>query len=138
MSEPTLRLLPVRRDLPALWDGRGVEWKGWTSGVTTARFHDLKPRCCERCASRGEESLNLGVVAPLPGATFDVHIARRLPSGREYLRTVAKDAWPIVQLVAFRCPDCRLDTVWDKETDEWWTLDESDYGDEGSTDPRLF
>lgn len=37
------------------------------------------------------------------------------------------------RLHAFRCTDCKHDVVWDRDTDEWWTLDHTDYGDEGST-----
>ena len=44
-------------------------------------------------------------------------------------------ARPGVRLFAFRCPDCGLDTVVDytSEPEQVWTLDESDYGDGGST-----
>ena len=37
--------------------------------------------------------------------------------------------WPS----GFRCPGCGLDEVFDMDTEECWTLDGSDYGDEGST-----
>ncbi len=36
---------------------------------------------------------------------------------------------------AFRCPDCGEVVVWDVDSDEWWTLDESDYGPDGSWPP---
>jgi hypothetical protein len=37
------------------------------------------------------------------------------------------------RLDAIRCQDCRHDQVWDTDTDEWWDLDHTDYGTEGST-----
>ena len=40
---------------------------------------------------------------------------------------------PVTSIVAFRCPGCGLDEVFDMDTEECWTLDGSDYGDEGST-----
>ena len=39
----------------------------------------------------------------------------------------------VTSIVAFRCPGCGLDEVFDMDTEECWTLDGSDYGDEGST-----
>lgn len=38
-------------------------------------------------------------------------------------------------LVAYRCTACRLDTVWDARADQHWTLDDSDYGPDGSVEP---
>lgn len=38
-------------------------------------------------------------------------------------------------LTAIRCAGCKLDTVWDHDTDEWWTLDHTDYDDSGSNHP---
>lgn len=43
--------------------------------------------------------------------------------------------WPVYDIHAFRCPGCGEVTVWDVASDEWWTLDESDYGPGGSTAP---
>ena len=56
---------------------------------------------------------------------------------RERLRSLAHKRKSIAlwRLYAFRCPDCRLDTVWDHDTDEWWTLDHTDYSDAGSSQP---
>lgn len=43
---------------------------------------------------------------------------------------------PVVRyrLSAFRCTRCSLDTIRDWNTDQWWSLDPTDYGREGSTD----
>jgi hypothetical protein len=42
---------------------------------------------------------------------------------------------PAGTLFAFRCPDCRIDLVLDSHGRDGWVLDESDYGDEGSSPP---
>jgi len=56
-------------------------------------------------------------------------------SGRVILQSVTVPAWPVIDLYAFRCPSCGVDEVWDIRTDEWWTLDETDYGPGGSSRP---
>jgi hypothetical protein len=105
--------------LPPRWDGRDVEWRAWTrTDSTTAVYHGRREPC-ERCGSLAWPLMNHGVVHP-PATPGTVNLRPRL-----------------LLLSVFRCPDCHLDTVWDRDTDEWWTLDESDYGPEGSTDPRL-
>lgn len=133
-----LRLASVRNDLPPKWDGRPVEWRGWTHGNSTMVFHAPRERC-EGCGSSNEPSVNPGVTDPDPGETYTYEPIKKTRSGREYIgpaTTTAARRW--VRIVAFRCPDCGRDEVWDKRTDEWWTLDESDYGSDGSADPRLF
>ena len=35
-------------------------------------------------------------------------------------------------LIAFRCPDCHRDLVWDTSTDKTWELEPSDYTEEGA------
>ena len=41
----------------------------------------------------------------------------------------------VTSLILQRCPDCGFDTVWDTKAAQWWDLDDSDYGDEGSVHP---
>jgi hypothetical protein len=129
-----LRLVPAVRDLPPAWDGHRVEWRGWSTGTTTASLHE-EPDPCSVCKSRAEPAISLGLIYPLYGETTDVPREKRLRSGRTYLRTIAVAAWPLLQLAAFRCPDCSHDVVWDKRDDTWWDLDLSDYGDSGSVPP---
>jgi hypothetical protein len=109
--------------LPARWDGRDVEWRAWIPSEGPGNWFVMcppQPRpACERCGSTRPPLLTHGIVHP-PATPGTVNLRPRL-----------------LQLAAFRCPECHLDTVWDRDTDEWWTLDESDYGDQGSTDPRL-
>jgi hypothetical protein len=132
-----LRLVPMkcRHDLPPLWDGRRVDWQGWTSHASSARFHN--PPKCHSCGSAAEASVNLGVVHPLPGETMESVRKRTLPSGRTYDQRVTVSASPVILLAAFRCPDCGHDSVHDNRDDSYWDLDEQDYGDEGSTDGML-
>lgn len=105
--------------LPAVWDGRDVEWRAWEPQPPVFACPPQPREPCERCRSTTTPLMNHGIVhpAPTPGTV----------NLRPSLRT----------LTAFRCPDCHLDTVWDRDTDDWWTLDETDYGPAGSHDPRL-
>ena len=134
-----IRALPTQHDLPPLWDGHRVEWKPWTTFWSTLDFH-MKPDTCSFCGAREKCALTMGLVQPLPGETVTRTVYQRSKrvQGREFgvNRTVAET--PIYWLVAFRCPSCHHDSVWDRRTDEWWDLDEQDYGDEGSTDGMLF
>lgn len=89
--------------------------------------------------------MNAGILYPLLGETEMEAVYKRTKpkaNGRPGAIYRAGDAEvpvkPGLLLFAFRCQSCQLDTVWDKRTDEWWVLDDSDYGVEGSTDPRLF
>lgn len=86
-------------DLPPRWDGQAVVWSGWES-PPTPHF------ACGPVAA--------GEVCPACGSVA-VPVMNR---GR-----VARYAW----IWAFRCPDCRSDTVWDPRSDEWWGLDPDDY-----------
>jgi hypothetical protein len=130
-----LLLIVRKNDLPPIWDGRRVEWGAWHSGGTTADLHvPLEP--CEACRSTASAAVSGGIVHPLPGETFESERTKRSHrSGRAYTVRVDVPAWRVLRLFAFRCPSCGLDTVWDEELDEWWTLDGSDYGDDGSVAP---
>ena len=116
----------ARNDLPPKWDGRRVDWSEWN---TDPMF------VCVRPASLAPR----GTVYPLDGEMFETHEPRvkRTRSGREYQAGVqiVTANWrnPVTSIVAFRCPGCGLDEVFDMDTEECWTLDGSDYGDEGST-----
>ena len=72
---------------------------------------------------------------PKAGETVQTVEQRRGRHGRAIDLVVTKPAWPVVDLYAFRCPECHEDQVWDMRTDEWWTLDDSDYGPTGSVRP---
>lgn len=126
-----LRALPTEHDLPPLWDGRRVTWRGWTVPMSTVRWH-MAPEACTRCGSTEPSSMNPGTVEPLPGEQVDMAVERRTKrSGVVYLTSRRVAAWAVQRLMAFRCATCHHDTVWDMQG-EWWDLDESDYGEAGS------
>lgn len=123
-------------DLPPKWDGRVVEWRGWERSVTLLCGGPDWAQQCHACGSKEVPLRNPGVVHPIPGQTFRKDHVRRTKSGKEYVSgTVPVAAWPVLRLFASRCSDCEHDTVWDEETDEWWDLDHTDYGPEGSVAP---
>lgn len=99
-----------RHDLPPAWDGETVRWDTWERIWTTAEFH-FKPTPCERCGNTDTQARNCGSV--------EERFSRN------------RTAW-VTRLFAYRCPGCRLDTVWDMRTDQMWLLDETDYGNAGS------
>ena len=130
-----------RHDLPPRWDGRIVRWSEWDTSpaFVCGPRGPVRASRCEGCGSTASNATSRGTVYPLAGEMFEKHEPRvkRTRSGREYVAgtvTVARWARPGVRLFASRCPDCGLDTVVDytSEPEQVWTLDESDYGDEGS------
>lgn len=143
-----LREVPKLHQLPPKWDGRDVDWRGWEVIRTSAEYGGRRhgqQEACEGCGSLGKHASNIGVLHPLTGETQLQPVFKRTkPKGNGRPGTLyqaGEQEVPVkatVQLFAFRCPDCGLDTVWDMRTDEWWLLEESDYGADGSTDPRLF
>lgn len=130
-------------DLPPRWDGRAVAWQGWEyapSGVFICPTP--KGDVCERCGMPTLErgfpcwSTNRGLRADSVRLTIDdfrneEDVRGRLP---KKIRHKAPRHW-WVELTAFRCHHCSLDTVWDMTTGEMWTLDHTDYGSDGSVAP---
>lgn len=112
-------ILAREHDLPPKWDGVEVEWRGWEPPLQPTFRPHVPPCCCEQCGSDKHPALNQGLMAARPG-------------GARLLR-----------LVAFRCADCGVDVIRETsrrqrfgDSPEWWVLDESDYGAEGSTSPE--
>lgn len=121
-------------DLPPKWNGRAVLWEGWRA--TPGPVFICPPpklRCCEGCGSLAEPVSNRGLVSVWSSFTHDD--LRAEEENRARLGSLAHKRKPraLWRLRAYRCPDCKLDTVWDTDTDEWWTLDHTDYGHEGSS-----
>lgn len=106
-----------KHDLPPKWDGITIEWRGWEGPQwTSAQFHQSwQEDRCQFCGGDKQASMNLGYACDPP-----------TPAG---IKRKAMRWW------AFRCPDCRGDVVHDLATDEWWTLDSTDYDDQGSDRP---
>lgn len=135
----------VAYQLPPKWDGLDIEWRGWTNQPILMCPPKAARQVCENCASPAQPAMNVGVVHPAPGTMITQTLYKRCkpkPNGRPGAiydaGTHEVPARPIAWLHAFRCPDCQLDTVWDKRTDEWSVLEPADYGPQGSYDPRLF
>ena len=146
LTKPPLLLTLARQfDLPPKWDGRDVEWQGWEDTLDTficgpaARQREV----CPACGSVEARVINIGLVHPLPGETWeqDHLIEKRTRSGRSIMVKAGKQmvkAHPVLELVAFRCVDCKHDVVWDKydggweSGGTWWDLDHTDYGPQGS------
>ena len=130
-----------RHDLPPRWDGRIVHWSEWDTSPTLmcGPRGPVRASRCEGCGSTASNATSRGTVYPLAGDTYESEqpIVKRTRSGREYQAGVqvvtANWRHPVTSLVAFRCLGCGLDEVVDMGTGECWTLDDLDYGDEGST-----
>jgi len=142
-----LHLVPTVADrpLPALWDGRRVVWDELTDQLpTTLDLHLTKAQraeaACTGCGTPDSDALmSVGTVHPLPGDLMESSVPRKSKrTGRTLHVPTMVAAHPLRRLHLTRCKTCGLDVVWDTQTDEWWDLDASDYGPEGSTDPRLF
>lgn len=144
MSAPTLTVVPGRaHDLPPLWDGRRVGWREWAKGpvfVCGPRSLERTEPPCPACSSTKQRWRAAGVLAARPGATVSgwQDVPSKRQPGRTWRRQTTEPERSRMRLMAFRCPDCAHDTVLDIETDEVWELDETDYGDDGSADPRLW
>ena len=129
-------------DLPPRWDGHAVWWEGWHPGIGPVFICPVficppprRPLCCEGCGSLAEPVSNRGLVAVW--ASLTPEDIEREEENRRRLGSLAhkrkrRAYW---RLRAYRCPDCKLDTVWDIDTDDWWTLDHTDYSDDGSETP---
>lgn len=128
-----------QHDLPPQWDGLAVVWDGWEPSPVDPVWICPPPRtpeCCTACGSPTNPVRNRGRVARFPAITHqaiaDNDAARdRLPEGQRW-RIKPK---ALYRLLAFRCPDCKHDVVFDSDTRESWDLDHTDYGDAGSHDP---
>lgn len=109
-DQPQLELRA--HDLPVSWDGRPVTWSPWEGpevGAVVFICPPPKPAKCPGCKSLAPSSRAKGL-------GFDAELV-------------------VLRLLAFRCPDCQLDEVWDQTADAWWTLGPEDYGDAGSNPP---
>ena len=143
MRHLTIAFERRRHDLPPRWDGRIVKWSEWHTSPTfvCGPRGPVRASRCEGCGSTASNATSRGTVSPLDGDTYESErpVVKRTRSGREYQAGVqiVTANWrnPVTSIVAFRCPDCGLDTVvgYTSEPEQVWTLDESDYGDEGST-----
>jgi hypothetical protein len=104
--------LPLHEyDLPPKWDGQPIEWEAsWNPPAPAFICPPPKPQPCSGC---GRHTLDQ-------------------PHKMGRTRAV-QDRGPVVLMLSVhRCPSCRLDTVFELETGQCWTLDVTDYGPQGS------
>lgn len=127
-AQPQLPPAPRAHDMPILWDGLRCAWGPWQTVTTTWTLHHPDRRRCD-CGSQAEPHDAHGIVYAPPGTVTYLHAARTARDAK-----ARREGEPVQWLNALRCPDCGLTTVWDVRTDKCWTLDETDYGDEGSWD----
>lgn len=125
------------RPLPALWDGRPVEWTPVTVGhvfMCRATHHREDMEHCERCGRASERRQWRGTVWAKPGD--HVQADGEIRTGRHYWRdrvVQPGDKVTFEGLYAWRCTECGIDTVIELSSGALWLLDEDDYGPEGST-----
>lgn len=96
-----------RHHLPRAWDGEHVTWSPWER----PQGHICPPPKYDPC---GRCTADLSQAPTSIGSTAESK----------------------VRFVACRCIDCGQDHVTDTSDWTYWVLDASDYGIEGSVDPR--
>jgi predicted RNA-binding Zn-ribbon protein involved in translation (DUF1610 family) len=124
----------VKHRLPPLWDGVKVTWRPFK---TADNYHVCPPpKKAERCpCGSTTPPLIASGLRERDGVELVTRPRKLKKSGRVIDVREEVPAWPVYDLTAFRCPECGQDEVWDQRTDEWWTLDENDYGPTGSDRP---
>lgn len=127
------------RALPALWDGRPVEWSPFQLEPPmficdrSKRKNGLLIPTCNACGATGPKLRAIGLRQPAPGATTEGEYLRTHRNGQP---VHAIDPAPAYRdLHATRCTRCAHDQVYDTATTELWDLDDTDYGPEGSSAP---
>lgn len=123
--------------LPPMWDGHRVEWRDQRLALEPHICPPPPPRACSNCGTNRPPLMWIGLRHPLPGETFESTKRKTGRWGTQLDVPVQVPAWPVLDLFAFRCPECPLDEVWDMRTNEWWELEPEDYGPEGSQHPDL-
>lgn len=141
MSDQVLDLRA--HDLPPKWDGHVVAWTPWEyarAGVFICPPPRFGAEVCEGCRLPTTEkgfpcwSTSKGLRADSPHLTladFALEEAARARLPKLVQGKLPCHWW--IELYVSRCHHCDLDTVTDSTTGEVWTLDLTDYGDEGST-----
>lgn len=125
--------------LPGKWDGDLVEWSAWAAKpATSLEFHGFEARC-EGCGTTARQYIATGRRQPGVGEVVERWVPRTFTAkwGTTYTRDFLTHApaSPLVQFHATRCGWCGHTTVYDQDSVELWTLDETDYGPDGSRRP---
>lgn len=125
--------------LPQRWDGDVVKWDDWQEGVPTSADFHFGPRTCDGCHSTIRPYWTFGRRQPGRGEVFETWkfqtITARWGTTYQVHRPIHVPAWPVIQFHATRCAWCGHTEVYDFDSTETWTLDDTDYGPDGSTRP---
>lgn len=100
--------------------GRRVVWQPWEQPRTFVCGPGVGANTCEECGFAGWLLVAVGEVQPAAGDTFTSHEKRSRRTGRMYGVDHQVPAWPVLQLVAFRCPQCALVAVYDTGDGTGW------------------
>ena len=110
--------------LPPTWDaadGRAIRWEPWqTLQVFVCTVGERSPNDayeCDRCGSSRQQETCVGAILPRRGEMFEIteDVASKRVKDSSYTRTRRVPAWPVIRLVAFRCPDCGRIDIYDEE-----------------------
>lgn len=115
----TLVRLPSQERSPPLDEhgGRQVTWDEWETALRVTHIEHE----CEQCGYSGQPLTAAGTVLPLPGEMVTA-FEEKHPGG--CAREVRRPARPVRRLFAYRCPECRADTVydWGDDGNSWVTV----------------
>ena len=120
-----MRSIVPQAPLPVAWDGRAVAWDPWEPALPINLCPPQKPERCA-CGSESEPFTSRGRRDPSPDR---IAASEQMPRLHTRGRPLV---WSVYDLFACRCPDCGDVSVWDMESGQHWTLDDSDLGPTGS------
>ncbi|WP_198008404.1 hypothetical protein [Leucobacter salsicius] len=125
--------------LPTRWDGDVVSWDNWQEHIrTSADFHGDQPTC-EGCGTDQRPHWATGSRHPSQGEVIETTTRHpyKAPWGTTYQtpHTRYTPATATIQFHATRCGWCGHTEVFDNDSQELWTLDDTDYNTTGSQRP---
>lgn len=105
-------ILDLLHRVPERWDGHPIDWDEWTQAPFICGRTSL--HACENCGCTNSGIMRSGWVEQ---SSYGGNVV--------ILRTAEKK-----HLILLRCTGCAKTSVWDGQ--QFWDLDEEDYGPEGS------
>ncbi|CAB0542574.1 hypothetical protein CIP107521_00691 [Corynebacterium diphtheriae] len=115
-EDASVRTLDLLHRVPERWDGHTIDWGEWTQAPFICGPASL--RACENCGCTN------------PGIMCSGWVEQSNHAGNVViLRTAQKK-----RLILRRCTGCAKTSVWDGQ--QFWDLDEEDYGPKGSYERR--
>lgn len=124
-------------DLPPFWDGFAVEWTPWRT-ISTAQAEQVflcppprEPTSCNACGviDAGFQFAHgyMAIRKHTTHADIAEHQRRQAAGDIPHDANVTLGVFEV-----YRCLHCSHDTVYDRQRGEWWDLDHTDYGAQGS------